>query len=66
VKSILVTITIIVAVVGIVGISYFTNFDANQVPTGLLDTIPVEKTVSDSFDKPSINLSLEQKESTYT
>jgi len=63
-KPTLVAMTIIIAVVGIVGITTFTDFDANQVPTGLLDTIPIEKTVSDNFDNPLINPSPEQKQST--
>ena len=58
-KPILVTITIIVAVVGIVGISYFTNFDANQVPTGLIDSIPIERIGSDNYDVSVTNFVLQ-------
>lgn len=53
-KPVLVALTLSIAVIGIVGISYFADFDANQVPTGLLDTIPMKKTVSDSFDNQLI------------
>ena len=53
-KPTLVAMTIIIAVVGIVGITFFTNFDANKVPIGFMDINPLEKEVSDSFDDKTI------------